>query len=183
MELQKSSERSGLLSRRAMLTGAAGIAGVAALGVASAVPAAAAQQGGWRWCNRCQCLFYGDNYTTGWCVRGGGHNYYGSGNYQPHYDYDKGQDDWRWCYKCQSMWYGGGNNNVSNCPAGGRHSSSGSGNYTIEYKGDPGYKEQPGWRWCNKCYCMCYSGNGRGYCPQSGRHNFNGSGHYYLPYA
>jgi hypothetical protein len=108
MESKESSVGSRVLSRRGMLTGAAGLASVAALGVTTAAPAFAAQQGDWRWCNRCQCLFYGGNYTTGWCVRGGGHNYEGSGEYLPHYNYQSGQDDWRWCHKCQSMWYGGG---------------------------------------------------------------------------
>ncbi len=181
MESKEPSVGSPKLSRRGMLTGAAGVATVAALGVSTAAPAFADQQRGWRWCNRCQCLFYGGNYTTGWCVRGGGHNYQGSGEYLPHYNYQSGQDDWRWCHKCQSMWYGGGQN-VSDCPAGQRHDSSGSGNYSIEYGDNPGGQQQSGWRWCNKCYCLCYSGNGRGYCPEGGRHNFNGSGRYYLPY-
>lgn len=181
MEPEKTSERARVVSRRLMLTGAAGV-GVAALGLSTPLPAAAAQQGGWRWCRRCQCLFYGGNYTTGWCVRGGGHNYRGSGEYRPHYNHDSGQSNWRWCRKCQCMWYGGGNN-VSDCPAGRRHDRSGSGNYSIEYGNNPGGKQQSGWRWCNKCYCLCYSGNGRGYCPDGGQHNFNGSGSYYLPYA
>jgi hypothetical protein len=182
MEPKRTAEQSRALSRRVILTGAAGAATVAALGVSSALPAAAAQQGGWRWCNWCQCLFYGGNYTTGWCERGGGHNYRDSGEYLPHYNYNRGQDNWRWCQKCQSIWYGGGQN-VSDCPAGNRHDSSGSGNYSIEYGNNPGGRQQSGWRWCNKCYCLCYSGNGRGHCPQGGQHNFDGSGSYYLPYA
>jgi len=86
MESKESSVGSPKLSRRGMLTGAAGVASVAALGLSTAAPAFADQQRGWRWCNRCQCLFYGGNYTTGWCVRGGGHNYEGSGEYLPHYN-------------------------------------------------------------------------------------------------
>ena len=78
------------------------------------------------------------------------------------------------------MWYGGGNSK-GRCPDGYGHSSKGSGNYSIEY-GHAGNHEQSGWRWCNKCYCLCYGGNGYGYCPDGGHHNFNGSGNYYLPY-
>jgi len=169
------------LSRRTILAGAAGLATTVAVGAVAATPAEAAQQGNWRWCNRCQCFFYNGNYTTGWCPRGGGHNYEGSGNYQPHYDYDEGEDDWRWCRKCQCMWYGGGSNN-SDCPAGGRHSRQGSGNYSFEYGSDNDDDEQTGWRKCRKCYCMCYSGNGNGYCPQGGSHNYNGSRRYYIPF-
>ena len=65
-----STEAATSLSRRAVLVGGAGMAGALALGVVAAAPATAAQQDGWRWCNRCQCLFYSDNYTSGWCCRG-----------------------------------------------------------------------------------------------------------------
>jgi hypothetical protein len=83
------------------------------------------------------------------------------------------------------MWYGGEKNNNSDCPDGSRHSYEGSGNYSIEYGNDyEEGKEQPGWRWCRRCYCLCYSENGSGYCPSgSGGHNFEGSGKYYLPYG
>jgi hypothetical protein len=182
-EMVESATVATFVSRRTVLAGAAGIAGGVALGVVTASPATAAQQYGWRWCNRCQCLFYGDNHTSGWCVVGGGHNWEGSGNYTPHYDYYAGQSKWRWCYRCQSMWYGGDGNNRGHCPASDRHSSDGSGNYSIEYDDHYDNHEQPGWRWCNKCYCLCYSGLGQGYCPSRGRHDFDGSGRYHLPYA
>jgi hypothetical protein len=168
------------LSRRALMTAGARVVGAVGLGLSTAAPALAATQSGWRWCNRCQTLFYGENYTTGWCTEGGGHNYRGSGNYTPTYGSGPGQREWRWCSKCQSLWYGGSPKR-GRCPAGDGHSSQGSGDYHIQY-GDPKHGEQPGWRWCNKCYCLCYSGNGRGPCPGGGRHNFNGSGSYYLAY-
>jgi hypothetical protein len=168
------------LSRRMLMTAGAGVVGAVGLGLAGAVPATAAEQNDWYWCNRCQCLFYGGNYTTGWCTRGGGHNYQGSGNYTPSYGSGSGQHGWRWCNKCQSMWYGGSSGRGS-CPSGSGHRGQGSGDYRIEY-GNPKHGEQEGWRWCNKCYCLCYSGNGNGYCPKGGKHNYNGSGDYYLAY-
>lgn len=171
----------GTLSRRSILAGAAGLAGVAA-GLASATPAAADQQSGWRWCNRCQCLFYGDDYTSGWCTRGGGHNWRGSGNYDPHYDHDDGEHDWYWCYRCESMWHGPDHHHDRACPSGHGHSREGSGNYSFEYGNDYDHDEQPGWRRCRRCFCLCYSGHGNGYCPRGGSHNFNGSYRYYIPY-
>jgi hypothetical protein len=168
------------LSRRTLMTAGAGAVGAVSLGLATAAPAMAAQQSGWRWCNRCECLFYGNNYTTGWCSEGGGHNYRGSGNYTPHYGSGSGQHYWRWCTKCQSLWYGGSSSR-GYCSSGGGHSSDGSGDYRIEY-GDPKHGEQPGWRWCNKCYCLCYYGS-KGSCPKGGTHNYSASQKYYLPHA
>jgi hypothetical protein len=138
-------------------------------------------QAGWRWCNRCQGLFYGGGSTTGWCVLGGGHDWGGSGNYIPTYGSGTGQTGWAWCHLCQGMWYNG-SSFKGRCPSGGTHSSSGSGAYIIAY-GTPPSGEQPGWRWCGKCYGLNYSGNGNGYCPAGGPHDFGGSGAYYLAYG
>jgi len=170
------------LGRRALLTGAAGMAGALGLGFATALPAAAARQTDWRWCNRCQCLFYAGNYTTGWCTQGGGHDYRDSYRYRCNYGSgSQGHSRWRWCNKCQSLFYGG-TSSRGRCPAGGGHDWEGSYNYFIEYGNSDDDDEQEGWRWCNKCYCMCFSGNGNGRCPSGGRHNFRGSYHYYFSY-
>jgi len=187
------------LTRRTALKAGAATAGLLGLGLATSAPAVASvgtqqssltsaqagsQQSGWRWCNRCQCTFYSQNYTTGWCPKGGGHNYRGSGNYNPWYDSGSGQgswqSDWCWCYKCEILWYGG-SHSLGHCPSGGGHSKRGSGNYYLCYDNPPA-DEQDGWRWCNKCYCMCY-GKIEGYCPVGNhRHNYNGSGGYFMSY-
>jgi hypothetical protein len=178
--------------RRALLK-ATGAAGLATTGLVATLttPAQAndvtilSRQGGWRWCNRCQCLFYGDNYTTGWCPDGGGHNWQGSGYYYCGYD-DYGnnrQQGWKWCRKCQGFWYGGDNNNKGRCPSGrGGHDKQGSGNYYCEYGNPPGGNHQTGWRWCRKCYCLWYSQGNQGHCAGGGYHDYNGSGNYYLDY-
>ena len=166
------------LSRRNLLVVGAGVAGAVGLGLATAGPAMATEQSDWRWCNRCQCLFYSGNWTTGWCTQGGGHDYEGSGNYTPTYGSGSGQHYWRWCHKCQSMCYGGGNGH-GRCPAHGGHDWSGSGDYYIEW-GNPQHGEQEGWRYCRKCYCLCYADFNSGHCPSGGSHNWNGSYNYYL---
>lgn len=171
------------LARRTLLTGAAGTVGALAVGTATATAATPGRQPNWRWCRRCQTLFYFNGFTTGWCVRGGGHDCEGSGKYEPYHNYPVGQDQWRWCNRCQCMCYGGLGSQRGQCPSGDRHDYTGSGNYSIEQDGRYDASDQTGWRWCNKCYCLCYAGNGRGPCPVRGRHNFNGSGHYYLPHS
>src|SRR5262245_54723010 len=82
----------------------------------------------WRWCNRCQGLFYSKLNTSGSCPAGGGHNWQGS------YDYilndvsevppDSSQPNWRWCHKCQGLFFGGGLLG-SACPVGGTHDLTG----------------------------------------------------------
>jgi hypothetical protein len=39
-------------------------------------------QGDWRWCNKCQGLFYAGNATSGFCPEGGGHDYANSQDYR-----------------------------------------------------------------------------------------------------
>ncbi len=42
---------------------------------------AATVQEGWRWCDKCQDLFYALNPTLGVCAAGGAHSTTGSGHY------------------------------------------------------------------------------------------------------
>lgn len=84
----------------------------------------------WRWCSKCQGLWYGGN-PAGPCPAGGSHIKTGSGNYSLVLDSASpaGQTDWRWCSKCQGLWYGG--NPPGPCPAGANHIKAGSGEYRI----------------------------------------------------
>jgi hypothetical protein len=162
-------------SRRNLLRSGAGVAGAVALGVGAAAPATAAVQSGWRWCNRYQCLFYGGKTTTGWCPRGGGHDYGGSGKYSMAAASGSGEDNWRWCRDCQAMWYAGFSS-AGRCPAGGGHVLLSSGDYFIKTKGGA----QPGWRWCSKCYCLAYSGRGNGRCASGNGQDCSKSKKYFL---
>jgi hypothetical protein len=91
-------------------------------------------QRNWRWCSKCQGLWFGPNQATSNCPQGGTHSLTGSGNYSlvnnavstP----ANHQASWRWCSKCQGLWFGP-NQATSNCPQGGTHSLTGSGNYRI----------------------------------------------------
>jgi len=131
-------------------------------------------QRNWRWCNKCQGLWFGGN-PAGPCPGGGNHVKTGSGNYSlVRATSAPGQSNWRWCSKCQGLWFGG--NPAGPCPAGGKHIKTGSGNYTISNQAGAG---QQGWRWCNKCQGMWFSlNNTSGKCPSGGGHSKVGSGNY-----
>jgi len=137
------------------------------------------QQANWRWCHKCQGLYFAGNPGSK-CPAGGAHDHTGSGNYSllDNAVGAHGQNNWRWCHKCQGLYFGG--NPGSKCPAGGAHDHTGSGNYTLVHNVYPG-PIQHGWRWCPKCQGLYFSGNATaGTCPAGGAHDHTGSGDYAL---
>ena len=136
-------------------------------------------QRNWRWCNKCQGLWFAGNPTAGKCPAGGTHVKTGSGNYSLVHQATiaPGQSNWRWCSKCQGLWFGG-NPTAGKCPAGGTHIKTGSGNYTLAHQSGAG---QANWRWCSKCQGLWFAGNpSQGTCPTGGSHTKVGSGDYRL---
>lgn len=94
-------------------------------------------QSGWRWCRKCQCLFFGLNATKGVCASGGAHDPTGSGNYLLAHQVafltnaviaGFNIDGFRWCKKCEQMGY---KQVTGKCAKGGLHDYSGSGAYSI----------------------------------------------------
>jgi hypothetical protein len=148
------------------------------------------QQAGWRWCDKCQGLFFGPN--VGWsdCPKGGQHSAPSlsrSGNYTLHHNVPAGptmQIEWRWCDKCQGLFYGPGVA-WSVCPGSGTHADpavSGSGNYGVLHTAPPSPTRQTEWRWCHKCQGLFFGPmvNSSG-CPAGGTHAHpaaSGSGNY-----
>lgn len=132
-------------------------------------------QDGWRWCKKCQGMFFTID-SKGICPQGGVHDGSGSSRYTlAHNDANApGQNNWRWCSKCQGLFFG---NPGSRCPAGSEHSSSGSGNYTLSHN-DANAPGQNNWRWCSKCQGLFFIGRNKGVCPKGGQHNDSGSGEY-----
>ena len=124
-------------------------------------------QDNWRWCRKCQGLFYG-GYGEGLCPAGGPHDRSNSFNYVLAHDTQipNGQDNWRWCRKCQGLFYGGYDEGL--CPAGGRHDRSNSYNYVLVYDTQIP-NGQDNWRWCRKCQGLFYGGYGGGRCPAQTR--------------
>jgi Peptidase family M23 len=133
------------------------------------------RQDEWRWCQKCQGLFFGGTpglgTAGGKCPAGGAHAAIQSGNYILVVDSAApGQPDWRWCNRCQGLWFAG--HPVSKCPAGGSHSQTGSGNYTIvdlAVANPPSAPGQADWRWCNKCQGLFFGGNAASACPAGGQ--------------
>lgn len=144
-----------------------------------------ATQNNWRWCNKCQGLFFVGS-TFGVCPAGGTHSPPGSSGSA---DYDLThttapagyQPGWRWCHKCNGMFFSL-NTTSGHCPTGGGHSFTGSGTYFIK-TAPPVGSEQNNWRWCNRCQGLFYAAaRTSGHCPATGGHNFGGSGNYSLAF-
>jgi hypothetical protein len=101
------------------------------------------------------------------------------------------QGGWRWCQKCEGLYFAG---NVvlhgalplpdeGSCPAGGSHDDSASGKYVMQLgEGSANANPQGGWRWCQKCQGLFFSGNAdQGNCPAGGKHDNSRSGPYVMP--
>jgi len=137
------------------------------------------KQDHWRWCHKCQTMWFNGNKPGGVCAAGGMHDESGSGHYElslSSHGPCKTQDKWRWCNKCMCIMYSGLNRGV--CPAGGTHDNGGSGEYHMCLGGLHGQKE---WRWCCKCQVLFYGPEkGKSHCPANGgrHHDDSGSGSY-----
>lgn len=139
------------------------------------------EQNNWRWCKKCQGLFFAGHATQGKCPAGGAHVKTGSGNYHliQNTAGAPGQANWRWCSKCEGLHFAG-NPTVGTCPAGGKHIKTASGNYQLVHNLSdvPG---QSNWRLCNKCQGLYFAGNPGSRCPIGGVHfGKTGSGNYRL---
>jgi hypothetical protein len=98
-------------------------------------------QTGWRWCHKCQGLFFANNASQGVCPADNqshdsseseAYNFWvGDGTiFVATLPIMSGQKGWRWCRKCQGMFFTE-NPNQGVCPAGQAHDGSGSWRYTM----------------------------------------------------
>jgi hypothetical protein len=142
------------------------------------------EQNGWRWCYKCQGLFFAGNPSQGGCPAGGSHDASQSGRYVLLWGdgVPGAQDGWRWCQKCQGLFFSQ-NPSQGICPADrGAHDGSASGHYVLEW-GDAVPRTQGLWRWCQKCQGLFFSGNPTaGACPAGGPHDTSNSGEYGVPW-
>jgi len=148
------------------------LGGVALLVGGIATPAGAADQAGWRWCRKCQGMFYALDASgrLGLCPAGGPHDPAASAHYfvrmAANIDGVQ-QGGWSWCPECMGLYYSGGRGFLGVCPAGGTHTNP-SGGY-VAILGDDGPRQQGGWRWCSKCMGMFYGQSDGGVCPSDRR--------------
>jgi hypothetical protein len=141
---------------------------------------AGTEQPGWRWCHKCEGMFFGDNPSKGVCPAGGAHDPSQSGRYAGLFgDTSPGaQGSWRWCHKCQGKFFAG-NPSQGVCPASGAHDASQSGHYATLLPANDGAGQQGSWRWCHKCQGMFFAGHPtHGVCPTGGSHDPSQSGQY-----
>ena len=151
-------------------------------------------QEGWRWCNRCEGMFFGVGPTKGRCPAGGPHADLLSGKYRLQLS-GLGQPGWRRCRRCEGLFFHGNPNaegglSTGRCPvpgpAGGVHDPAFSQHYIIDQNSLFSSSEvptQPEWRWCRKCEGMFFGGHAtKGRCPAGGAHDGFGSGNYNLPH-
>jgi hypothetical protein len=147
-------------------------------------PGSLQSQPDWRWCHKCQGLFFsGGQASVGRCPAGAQHEKGVSGNYTLAHNAPVilGQPDWRWCHKCQGLFFSGGQASIGSCPAGGQHEKGSSGNYSLAHS-SPLAPGQADWRWCHKCQGLFFSGGQAsvGRCPAGAQHEKGVSGNYTL---
>jgi hypothetical protein len=130
-------------------------------------------QADWRWCKKCEGLFFAYSSRRGVCPSGDTHEI-GGGQYflaleEPTF---RGQSNWRWCSKCEGLFFAE-NGRLGKCPAGGTHTIGG-GNYSLTLD-DPGFLGQRSWRWCEVCEGLYFAdGERRGKCPSGKSHLLTG---------
>lgn len=159
-------------------------AGIATPAGAQCPPIACVQEG-WRWCSKCQGMFYGlaspSQGGLGRCPAGGAHITTGSAYYYERIGATVAgvqQGGWSWCAKCMGFFYSSHSSGMGPCPAGANHINAGSAAYAAVVGGN-GPGQQGGWRWCSKCMGMFYSLVAiQGVCPAGGPHNGATSGQY-----
>lgn len=125
-------------------------------------------QNGWRWCRRCEGLFYAGAAA---CPRGGVHAVADGAEYVVAMDDPSaaGQRDWRWCRKCQALVFAG--QPLAQCPGGGLHALDQSANYTVILDDrSPARRDDYAWRHCVKCHCLV--GRRAASCVVGGAHEY-----------
>jgi hypothetical protein len=131
-------------------------------------------QPGWRWCRKCQGLFFGPGPARVCPADGAAHDPTGSGPYTlPDLSMSQlnpsdpplrslGEEGWSHCSKCQGLFFS--HAAERRCPGGGLHDGTGSGDYVIE---TPGARDQrycvtdfqSAWKRCAFCSGIYFTGN------------------------
>jgi hypothetical protein len=123
-------------------------------------------QANWRYCRKCQAMFYDGYPTKGLSPKSGVHAAAGWNFVLQHDIPAPGQNNWRYCVKCQTLYFDG-------YPHSGRcvgqgHVADGY-NYVIPH--DVAGPGQSSWRYCTNCQLMFFDGYPqKGVCPQGGPH-------------
>ncbi len=137
----------------------------------------------WRYCSKCQSLFFNGYPQKGICSAGGQHSAAGYNFVLPHdaQGNDKAQTDWRFCGKCYDMFFDGYPTNKGICTAGERHETFGEHeaigySFVLPHDVQGTSTAQASWRFCSKCNMMFFDGypNNKGICANGGGHTATG---------
>ena len=132
-------------------------------------------QNKWRWCNKCQGLYYAG---VGTCQGGLVHDFSKSTDYAltANLPDAAGQSGWKWCCKCYGLAYHDGSRSPGRCPTGGLHDHSTSWMYTLPFDAETSTAQRHWW-FCKKCSAVNYSDSSRntGTCSAGGNHENQGS--------
>ena len=130
---------------------------------------------GWRACRICHAL---TDVRTAVCPAGSFHDHSQSGHYKLPHSSSK-NNGWHPCTKCQSLVHH--TTPSVPCPAHGVHRLDFSKKFTLT-PSNPNVEGQPGWKCCNKCHVLSFTGHSgtKGACPCGGTHQHSRSPDYTL---
>lgn len=160
---------------RAGIAVTASASGLAWLGQPTTLFAQSRAQRDWRFCRKCQTLYFNEFPNKGLCAAGGAHEAAGFNFELPHDQAERpdAQANWRFCRKCQSMFFNG-YPNKGRCTAGGGHEAAGF-NFVLTHDVAETPSRQRNWRYCRKCSAMFFDGYpGKGRCAAGGGHEAAG---------
>ena len=132
-------------------------------------------QSDWRYCHKCESMFFDGYPGKGVCKAGGAHEAQGFMFVLPHDvpETPTAQSKWRFCHKCESMFYDG-YPGKGVCAAGGAHEAQGY-MFVLPHDVPETPTAQRNWRFCHKCESMFYDGYpGKGVCAAGGAHEAQG---------
>jgi hypothetical protein len=150
------------------------------------------QQTEWRWCSKCNTMFFAGSGAVSVCPSGGAHD---SSHSLAYVLFQGGQPPeseivWNWCLKCGCIY---GPDGGWACAAGGGHNGTQSGRYAMLLKvADPAAgmpvprttTTQDGWHMCSKCSLLFnLAGQSKSCCPaDKGQHTESGHPEYAVKY-
>jgi hypothetical protein len=135
-----------------------------------------AQQDQWRFCRKCNAMFFDGFPGKGRCAADGlGHEAQGFMFTLPH-DVPQAanaQSAWRFCHKCNEMFFDGFPSK-GHCKGGGGHEAQGF-MFVLPHDVHATSTSQAAWRFCDRCNAMFFDGfPGKGACPAGGPHHAQG---------
>jgi hypothetical protein len=129
----------------------------------------------WRFCQKCDGLFFDGYQAKGRCAAGGPHQAAGFMFVLPHdlAETATSQAAWRCCHKCLGLFFDG-SQDKGRCAAGGCHQAAGY-EFVLRHDVPETANDQRAWRFCDRCTGMFFDGGAnKGVCTAGGSHHAAG---------